>query len=182
MEEFAYILDYLIHGRPSDRRFKSEPVVLALGDREFKLFELVPKPNANLVIGDRVYIGSNQEKREHIAHVKRRISYTDLTNTAQVELPHAIYEAVMKNEDRFIDFFNKADSLTPRFHALELLPGLGKKTMWAILEERKKRPFSSFQDLEERIRSLHAPARLLAKRIEQELSDPEVKYAIFVSR
>jgi len=182
MEENAYILDYLAHGRPSDRRFNSEPMVLALGEQEFKLFELVPKDNSNIVIGDRVYIGPEQGLREHIAHVKRRIHYRDLTNTAQLELPHGVFSAVMGNESRFIDFFNKADSLTPRFHSLELLPGLGKKTMWAIIEERKKSPFESFADLEDRVRSIHAPARILARRIEQELSDVDVKYAVFVSR
>ena len=64
----------------------------------------------------------------------------------------------------------------------ELLPGLGKKTMWAIIEERKKSLFESFEDLETRVTSLHKPDQLIARRIEDELSDPDQKYHLFVAR
>src|SRR6266540_3087616 len=64
----------------------------------------------------------------------------------------------------------------------ELTTGLGKKTMWAILEERKKGPFKSFQDLEQRVASVHHPEKLIAKRIEMEISDPTQKYRLFVAR
>ena len=65
---------------------------------------------------------------------------------------------------------------------LELLPGLGKKTMWAILDERKKGPFASFADIAARIPTFKHPEKVVAKRIESELSDPTQKYRIFVSR
>jgi len=65
---------------------------------------------------------------------------------------------------------------------LELLPGLGKKTMWAILEERKKGPFKSFEDLGKRIPTIHHPEKLLAKRIEMEIANPGEKYHLFVAR
>ena len=52
-----------------------------------------------------------------------------------------------KNYPMAIEFFNKAAPLTTRMHQLELLPGLGKKHMWEIIEERKDKPFeSSFPD------------------------------------
>jgi putative nucleotide binding protein len=65
---------------------------------------------------------------------------------------------------------------------LELLPGLGKKTMWAILEERKKAPFQSFEDLLKRLPSVHHPEKLVARRIELELSDPNQKYHLFAAK
>jgi len=89
---------------------------------------------------------------------------------------------VKEKEEKFVDFFNRAQAITTRFHMLELLPGLGKKTMWAILEERKKGPFKSFQDLDARVPSIHHPERLVAKRIEMEISDPTQKYRLFVAR
>ena len=79
MEDFAFILDYLAQGPPDSKRFKREPVAFALGETEFKLLELNPKPDAVLNIGDRVYIGKELERREKILHVKRRISYSDLS-------------------------------------------------------------------------------------------------------
>jgi putative nucleotide binding protein len=89
---------------------------------------------------------------------------------------------VKEKEPRFIDFFNKAQAITTRFHMLELLPGLGKKTMWAILEERKKGPFKDFTEFEQRVVSVHHPEKLIAKRIEMEISDPAQKYRLFVAR
>jgi len=180
MEDYAYILDYLPRGHHA--RFKKEPIACALGEDEFKLFELIPKENVTLTMGDRVYIGKEIEKREVILHVKRRISYKELTNAAQNELPFVILQIVKAKEEKFLKLFNEAQAITTRYHMLELLPGLGKKTMWSILEERKKAPFESFKELGERISTLHNPEKLIAKRIEMELSNPEEKYHLFVAK
>ena len=62
----------------------------------------------------------------------------------------------------------------------ELLPGLGKKLMWAIVEERKKGLFKSFKEMDDRVKALHQPEKLVAHRIEEEITDPNQKYHIFV--
>lgn len=159
-----------------------EPIAFALGEDEFKLFELVTKEGVTLVVGDRVYIGKDAERRQKIQHVKRRVSFDELTTAAQSEVPILIQQIVTEKESRFIRFFNEAQSITTRFHMLELLPGLGKKTMWAILEERKKGPFASFDDLTRRVPLIHHPAKLLAKRVELEVADPTQKYHLFAAR
>ena len=182
MEDFAFILDYLAQGPPVSKRFKREPVAYALGETEFKLLELVPKPGETLNIGDKVYIGKDIDRREKILHVKRRIGYEDLTNAAQSEIPYILEEIVKNNEQRFVDFYNNAGPISTRFHTLELLPGLGKKTMWAIIDERKKRKFETFVGIGERISSIHNPMKLIIKRIELELSNPSEKYHIFVAK
>jgi len=60
-----------------------------------------------------------------------------------------------------------------------LLPGLGKKMMHDILEERRKKPFESFKEMCDRIDFLRAPDKLIAKRVELELTDPKQKYRLF---
>ena len=182
MEDYAYILDYLPHGRSDQRSFHREPLAYALGDVEFKLFELTPKDNVALTVGERVYIGKDTEKRDAILHVKRRVRYDDLTNASHSELPFVIQEIVMAREKDFVRFFNEAKGITTRFHMLELLPGLGKKSMWSLIDERKKKPFDSFSDIEDRVSSVHKPEKLIAKRIEAELSEAEQKYHIFVAK
>lgn len=182
MEDYAYILDYLPQGHHEKGRYKRDPVAYAVGEDQFKLFELVPKQGRTLSIGDKVYIGKNIDLRQEIQHVKRRISWEDLTNAAQSELPFIIAEIVKNKEEKFVRFYNDAQAITTRFHMLELIPGLGKKTMWAIVKERRKKPFESFADIEERVSSLHHPEKLIAKRIESELSDPQQKYHLFVAR
>ena len=182
MEDYVRILDHLPQGHLDRARSFKEPVAYALGEDEFKLFELTPKESAVLNAGDRAYIGKDIDKRDVILHVKRRLSWEDLTNAAQSELPFIIQQIVTEKEERFVRFFNEAQAITTRFHMLELLPGLGKKTMWLVLEERKKGLFKSFADLGSRVTAVRHPDKLIAKRIEMELSDPSQKYHLFVAR
>ncbi len=185
MEEYVYVLDYLPHGRPEDERpiYKKEPLVLVLGEKYFSLLELVPKKGVDFNIHERVYIG--KKERDKIDYIKRRISYDDLTAAAKSELPYVVEEIVKSREKEFVDFFNKATPITTRLHALELIPGIGKKLMWEILEERKKGPFNSFEDISKRIKSISDPAKLIVGRIVSELEEEDVKlgkrkYRIFV--
>ena len=182
MEDFARILDHLPQGHPERPTYVRDPISFALGEDEFKLFELTPREGVALLAGDQVYIGKETDRREKIQHVKRRVSFEELTTAAQKELPRLIQEIVEEKQDRFVRFFNEAEAITTRFHMLELLPGLGKKTMWAILEERKKGEYSSFEDLATRVPLLHHPDKLVAKRVELEVSDPTQKYHLFAAR
>ncbi len=182
MEDFAYILDYLPQGLPDEKRYKRGPVAYGIGNYQFKLLELIPKPEASMQVSERVYIGKDADRRKKILHVKRRIGYEDLTNAAHSELPFILLEIIKADPERFLKVYNDAQAVTTRLHMLELIPGLGKKTMWAILEERKKGQFKNFEELEERVSTLHHPEKHLAKRIELELSDDHQKYHIFVAR
>lgn len=183
MEDFVYILDYLPLGLPGreQRRFRRVPVAYGLGDFEFKILELEPKQNIVLQVGERVYIGKEMEKREKIAHVKRRLGYEALTSNAQSELPYVLLQIVKAFEARFVKFFNEASSVTPRYHSFQLLPGLGKKTLESLLEERNKKLFVSFEDIAQRT-MLKQPDKAIAKRIELELSSYAEKYYLFAQK
>lgn len=183
VEEYAYILDYLPQGVPSAGFGKKEPVCYAIGEMEFKLFELVAKPNAIVSIGERTFIGKDSEtqKRDIIDHVKRRITYNDLTSNAISELEFVVTDIVKNDQTRFIDFINKAEAISMRKHSLEELPGLGKKSLNIILDERKKGSFKDFDDLAART-GIKAPEKLVVARILLEIEDPERKHYLFISR
>ena len=179
-EEVARVLDYLPYGRtPDTRSYQKQPIVQAVGETNFVLMEMTPKEGVVPVAGTRVYIGSGS--RDVIDHVNRRIDYPELSNSAKLELPFEIQTIVLEDEARFIRYFNEAGPITTRMHALELLPGIGKKLMWAVLNERKKGPFKSFADLMERVKGLHNPEKLITKRVEDELMDDRIKYRVFTT-
>lgn len=179
-EEVARILDYLPYGHVAESRsYQKHPLVLSIGESNFVLIELTPKEGVVPELGSRVYIGGGE--RDIIDHVNRRIGYEELSNSAKNELPFVVQRIILDNEARFIRFFNEAGPLTTRMHSLELLPGIGKKLMWAILKERKRGPFKSFKDLTERIKGLYNPEKLISRRIEDELIDDRIKYRIFTS-
>jgi len=178
-EEYAVVLDFLPNGYPFDTRPShiKTAIVQAIGKNHFMLLELVPKKDIQLQPHQEVYIGEG--KREEIHHINGRLSSGRLTRTAKAELEFAIRKSIKENEKRFIEFFNRAPPLSTRMHSLELLPGLGKKRMWEIIEERKNQPFDSFSDLKQRVKLMPDPEVTIAKRILQEINGTE-KHFLFI--
>lgn len=179
MEDYVYVLDYLPKGRGDLPPFKRTPVVYGIGENQFTFLELIPKRDATFTVGERVYVGKDGMQRVKIEKIKGRVNYEDLTSTSHGELPYVINDIVKHQEAQFVKFFNEASAISTRFHVLELLPGLGKKMMHQILDERKKQPFTGFQEMQDRIDFLRSPDKLISKRIELELTDPNQKYRIF---
>ena len=179
MEDYVYILDYLVKGRGDFPPHKRQPLVYGIGENQFTLLELVPKKDTTFTVGERIYVGKDPDKRQKIAKIKGRVNYENMTSTAHGEMPYVILDIVKNQKDRFLKFFNESPAISTRFHVLELLPGLGKKMMHDILDERKKKPFTSFEEMCERIDFLRAPDKLISKRIELELTDSNQKYRLF---
>jgi putative nucleotide binding protein len=180
-EETAIVLDYLPNGYPFDIRPShiKTPIVQALGKEHFVLLELVPKKEAPLQPHDEVYIGEG--KRDKIHHINGRLSPEKLTPTAKAELEYVLNKIVKDNEKFFTDFFNKAQPLSTRMHSLELIPGMGKKRMWEIIEERQNKPFESFTDMRKRLKLIPDPEKAIVKRILMEIDGNE-KHYLFVER
>jgi putative nucleotide binding protein len=178
-EDYAYVLDYLAHGKAGLTRgvFKAEPIIQLIGETYFTLLEATPRSGVVVNQGMRIYIGKDQP-RQAISHILGRVNYNDLSPAGKAELPFVIEEAIKNNEVRFVDFFNTANAVTPRMHSLELIPGIGKKYAWAILDTREKRPFQNLKDVRERTQ-LPDPIKLLSRRIVEELSQEDPKYRLF---
>ena len=178
-EETAIVLDYLHHGYAFDKKplHMKTPIVQAIGRNHFVLLELVPKKDMHLQPHEEVYIGDG--KREKIHHIVGKLALNKLTATAKNELEYVIKDIINKNEKHFIDFFNRAKPLSTRMHQLELLPGVGKKHMWEIIEARNLKPFESIADLKQRVKLMPDPEKAIIKRILQELDGNE-KHRMFV--
>ena len=178
-EEKAIVLDFLPNGYPFDERpsYMKTAIVQAIGEKHFVLLELVPKKEVHLQPYEEVYIGEG--KRDKIHHIIGKLPISKLTTTGKNELEFIIKDMVNKNEKHFVDFFNNARPLSTRMHQLELLPGLGKKHMWQIVEARNEKPFESFADIKKRVKLMPDPEKVIIKRIIQELQGAE-KHRIFV--
>ena len=163
-EEHAVVLDYLPTGKSYSPN--PEPLVQLLGESRFTLLEAVPK-STDVKIGELVYLGKGD--RDKVSLIKSRIGYADLTEVAKGELPKAIYDIIKRDEKKYIDFFNNASPLNIRMHALELLPGVGKKHLMSIIKAREEAKFESFDDISKRVPLLQDPAKLLTDRVIAEL-------------
>ncbi len=180
-EEIAIVLDFLPNGYPFDTRpsHMKTPIAQAIGKQHFILLELVPKKEVLLQPHNEVYIGEG--KRDQIHHINGRLPYSKLTRTAKQEVEFIIANIIKKDEHRFVDFFNRASPLSTRMHSIELIPGMGKKRMWEILDERKDKPFESFDDLKKRVKLIPDPIKAISSRILKELEGSE-KHNLFVAQ
>ncbi len=174
-DDNAIVLDFLQHGRSGG---KNEPLAQVIGKENFNLLEVVPREDIHLSAGDEVYIGSGD--REQVRYIKGKITADELTGNAESELDYVLDDLVADNENRFVEFFNDSAPLTPRQHALELLPSVGKKHMWKIIDERDEEPFESFDDIDDRVDLLPDPRDLVKKRLRKELAGGEKHYLFIV--
>ena len=165
-EEYAYVLDFTPRGKSVTVRGREGVIIQAIGEERLTLLELLGVQNTNMEIGERLYIG--REGRDKVASVLGRLEYNDVSQAAKNELPSIVEKIVLTNEKRFIDYINTSQPITPRIHALELIPGIGKTYMMTIIKERDKKKFENFADVQNRV-GLREPAKLVAKRIIEEI-------------
>lgn len=176
----AIVLDVLAHGRSDDDRpgYQRDPVCYAVGSADFQLYELSFDGPPPVSIGDTIDIEPLDALDGVVA--RRRIDHDDLSAGAKNELDYVVEELVDAHEAHYVGFYTEAQPVSLRMHQLNLLPGIGDKLRDGILEARKRGPFESFADLQARVEGLHDPRGILIDRIEQELTEPEMKYYLFV--
>ncbi|MFX1345474.1 MAG: DUF655 domain-containing protein [Promethearchaeota archaeon] len=172
------VLDLLLHGHPEEDRpsWAKTPIAQVLTFPDFVLYEVKMNKNSDIKVQEQKTYEEfiNEDK---LGDVLKKIDYDDLTNTSKALIQPFLEKEVLKYEEEFINFFNNSTSITPRMHALKLLPGVGQKHMWEILDARERQKFVKFQDIIDRT-SISNPAKLIAQRIIKELQR-DVKYYLF---
>jgi putative nucleotide binding protein len=176
MEEYGFVLDYLPLGKSDDVR--REPTVFMVGEKFFTLLEAVTKKDLEIAIGDRLYIGKELSLRKEVDRIRGRIEMPQISSSARSELKGVIKKIIRMREPEFVTFINKCGPITIRQHQLELLPGVGKKHLAEILDEREKKPFESFDDMLKRIPHMLNPADIITERVVAELNGEE-RYFLF---
>ena len=177
-EEHAYVLDFVERGKSTTVRGREGIIITGLGEDRLTLLEILGVPDSTFEVGERIFIG--KEGRTKVLSVLGKMDYSRISTSAQSEMPSVVEKIVSQNEKRFIQYLNNAQPLTPRIHALELIPGIGKTYMRVMLDEREKTPFTDFKDLQNRV-GLKEPIKQLTKRIVEEITG-ETRMNLFVKR
>jgi len=175
----AVLLDFFPNGRSNGGQYDRTPTGFAMGTASFALYEIVFAEDTDVTIGDEVVVAPPAE-RSGIQRL-REVGYGDLSGGAQSELEYVVAELIEADEDRYVNFFNEAGPITLRLHQLNLLPGIGEKLRENVIDERRRRPFDSFDDIEDRVSGLHDPEGVLADRIVEEITEDDLKYYLFAT-
>ena len=174
-DEFAVDLDII----NQENDYRNSTMIQAIGTKTYSLLELVPKSDAEIKIGDKVYIGDG--KRDEIQYIKRALYPDKLSNSAKSELIFTIMDIIDDREKEYINFLNNSGPITIRKHALELIPGVGKKHLKDLIETREDKPFEDFKDVKSRVSFLSEPQKAFATRIIDEI-DGNVERLFFIQR
>ena len=177
-EEYAYVLDFCSMAKSKTVRGREGIIITALGEERLTLLEILGAEDSIFDIGEKIYIG--KEGRTKVQSVLGKLDYKQISGSSQSELDSVVKTIVTNNEERFVDYINNAQPLTPRKHSLELIPGIGKTYLKLIIEQINKQKFLNYKDMEERA-GLKEPVNHLSKRILEEISG-ETQFRLFVKR
>ena len=173
------ILDILLHGHPEEDKpsWSKTPIAQVLTFPDFVLYEVKCNRDSEIKIQEK---NTYEEFLIHnkLKEVLKKIDYKDLTNTSKALIQPILEKEILNYEEEFLNFFNNSTSITPRMHSLKLLPGIGQKHMWELIEARNRQKFTTFQDITDRT-SLSHPTKQLAQRIIKELQREGIKYYLF---
>ena len=174
----VYVLDFYPQGKSLSRRYAEDfnPLAVVISENHFQFFDVILRRGKNLVVGDSLSITS---KNPSIIKVTS-ISYTQLSDSAVEETREIVKNIVKNSESRFIRFLNYARPLTTQMHQLQLIPGIGNKRLWQILEARKKSLFESYEDFRNRT-GFSDPILAFTNRIMNEIKEEE-KYLLFTEK
>ena len=177
-EEYAYVLDFCSMAKSKTVRGRDGIIITALGEERLTLLEILGVEDSIFDIGEKIYIG--KEGRTKVQSVLGKLDYEQISGSSQSELSNVVKTIVTNNEERFVDYINNAQPLTPRKHSLELIPVIGKTYLRLIIEQINKQKFLNYKDMEERA-GLKEPVNHLSKRIIEEISG-ETQFRLFVKR
>ena len=135
----VYILDILEHGHVDRQQRNSTPIVQAIETPGFNLYEMYYNKSQELKVQEKVIL--TKDTGSKVGKVKRKLKYHGLTRTSKELLQSTIELHLDDREDLYVTFLNKAESITTKRHQLNLLPGVGQKLMWEIINQRQKKPF-----------------------------------------
>lgn len=172
------ILDFYPQGKSLSSKYSEDfnPLAVVMTVDRFQFFDVIFKRGVNISVGDSMTIPSASLKVFKI----KRISYNQLSDSAVASLPEIVQEIVKSSEARFIRFLNHARPLTSQMHQLQLIPGIGNKRLWQILEARKKNLFQTFEDFKDRT-GISDPILVFTNRIINEIKEEE-KYLLFTEK
>lgn len=173
----VYVLDILERGHFDG--YRGGPIIQAIETPNFNLFEMHYNKNNPAKIQEKTVVTNDVNGK--IGKVKKRLKYHGLTITSKELLNSTIKLHLEDAEQLYIRFLNNAGPITKKRHQLNLLPGVGEKVMWEILEARKK-PFENFKDFDARVKSINDIKGVLTKRILNEIIDDESSRYLFVKR
>jgi len=125
-----------------------------------------------LFAGDRLILPNEEDEGGDVATILGGARYRDMPAGAQAVLTDVVHELISDLPDKFLAFYNRAGNLSRKFHAFQLLPGIGPSKAIKMVEARGRLGWDTFTEVDEACDI--DSTQLLCDRLVEELKDPQM--------
>ena len=124
---------------------------------------------SRLASPDEISVGEIIELPSEILGSFSELRLKDLSGSSQQELVSAISDSIMSDPERHLSFYNSAGPMSLKFHAFQLLPGIGNSKAIQMVQKRGQIGWSTFEEVDDAcgIESV----KLLSERYLKEMED-----------
>jgi predicted nucleic acid-binding OB-fold protein len=146
-------------------------VIHCISENHLYLLKARAKPGCgNLATGQKLALP--EDESSEIAMILSRGRYRELSTSAQLSLVDVVKQILSDNPKPSLTFYNRSGNVSLKFHAFQLLPGVGPQKAKKMMQSRTSMGWFSFEEVDEAcdIDSL----QLIAERLVEELEDPKM--------
>ena len=146
-------------------------VIHCISENHLYLLKARAKPGCgNLATGQKLALP--EDESSEIAMILSRGRYRELSTSAQLSLVDVVKQILSDNPMPSLTFYNRSGNVSLKFHAFQLLPGVGPQKAKKMMQSRTSMGWFSFEEVDEAcdIDSL----QLIAERLVEELEDPKM--------
>ena len=125
-----------------------------------------------LLAGDRLTLPTEDGEGGDVATILGGARYRDMPAGAQAVISDVVLDLIRDLPDKFLAFYNRAGNLSRKFHAFQLLPGIGPSKALQMVEGRGRLGWDTLDAVDEACKI--DSAQLLMERLVEELKDPQM--------
>jgi len=147
-------------------------IIHCITERHLYLLKARANPGCGVLAPGQKLELPTEEGSEKIAMVLGRDRYRELPNQAQAAIVDVMKEILSENPKSCMEFYNRSGPVSLKFHAFQLLPGIGQKKATQMMKSRVSAGWMTFEEVDEActIDSL----QLIVERLVEELQDPKM--------
>lgn len=147
-------------------------IIHCITERHLHLIKARASPGCGILTPGQKLELPTEEGSEKIALVLGNDRYRELPNPAQAAIIDVMKEILTENPKSCMEFYNRAGPVSLKFHAFQLLPGIGQKKATQMMKSRVSAGWMTFEEVDEAciIDSL----QLIVERLVEELQDPKI--------
>lgn len=154
-------------------------VVHCITEKHLHLIKVRSTPGSGpLAAGHRLAMATEGEDAE-ITMILGKDRFRELPNSANMALLEVIKDILRDNPEPALEFYNRAGPVSLKFHAFQMLPGIGPRKAKQMFQSRTSMGWDTFEEVDEActVDSL----QLIAERLVEELEDPKLVPSLITS-